>query len=130
MFNVAVVKMKDIIKYIGMLMVTILIVAIILNMLKNSKDNGQKNEINILDTLKGISGKTLINCLNQSFPIMSKINNKDIENTENEQSKSDILGVMLETQISSMKGFDNEDIEKDDNEETNLETTASNVERE
>lgn len=108
MFNVTILKMRDIIKYLIGIVVTITIVIVISKQFsKDSKDeekivNEVKNGINML------SEQSLLSCFEQAVPTMANINEEYSKVAkEDDHSKENILQGVLETQISSIKGLEN-----------------------
>ena len=121
MFNVTVLKMRDIIKYIVGIIIAIFIIvytARFCSSLKNTKKEENKIKVN----LKSISANQFIKCLDKTIPVMSNINN---EYSKDEKQKGKItdnnyLEEFLQTEISSIKGMEkieNNNQEKSKNEE-------------
>ena len=121
MFNVTVLKMRDIIKYIVGLIIAIFIIvytARFCSSLKNTKKEENKIKVN----LKSISANQFIKCLDKTIPVMSNINN---EYSKDEKQKGKItdnnyLEEFLQTEIGSIKGMEkieNNNQEKSKNEE-------------
>lgn len=107
MFNVTILKMKDIIKYFIGITATILIVIIISKTFsKNTNEekiiNEVKNEVNTL------SEKSLIGCIDKTIPVIANVN-EEYRNIANEKDASEdesIFEIILKTQISSIKGVE------------------------
>ncbi len=102
MFNVTVLKMKDIRKYmIGMVITIIAIIAIS----KYFPQNAKKEKI----VQKLVSENAMINCLDQTIPTISNINEeyKKIAEEEDEETEDTFLQGILKTQISTIKGMEN-----------------------
>ena len=118
MFNVTVLRLKDIVKYIICIFVLILLIFSITNyfssMKKNTKDVTQKIE----NVTNEISNNSLLSCLDATLPVVASINNDEEKEQEN-LNENDILKSILETQISSIKEVQNaeEVSEEKDNEE-------------
>lgn len=121
MFNVTVLKMRDIIKYIVGIIIAIFIIvytARFCSSLKNTKKEENKIKVN----LKSISANQFIKCLDKTIPVMSNINN---EYSKDEKQKGKItdnnyLEEFLQTEIGSIKGMEkieNNNQEKSKNEE-------------
>lgn len=121
MFNVTVLKMRDIIKYLVGIIIAIFIIvytARFCSSLKNTKKEENKIKVN----LKSISANQFIKCLDKTIPVMSNINN---EYSKDEKQKGKItdnnyLEEFLQTEISSIKGMEkieNNNQEKSKNEE-------------
>ena len=114
MFNVAVLKLKDILKYFVCIILTGLVVFFVSKEFGKSSDNRGSNNI-IQKMEKGISlftENSMLYALDQTIPVVSNINEeyKDIAKEDDSNQDENILQMMLETQISSIKGM--EDIEK------------------
>ena len=121
MFNVTVLKMRDIIKYLVGIIIAIFIIvytARFCSSLKNTKK--EENKINV--NLKSISANQFIKCLDKTIPVMSNINNEYSKN-ENQKGKiknNNYLEEFLQTEIGSIKGMEkieNNNQEKSENEE-------------
>lgn len=114
MFNVAVLKLKDILKYFVCIILTGLVVFFVSKEFGKSSDNRGSNNI-IQKMEKGISlftENSMLYALDQTIPVVSNINEeyKDIAKEDDSNQDENILQMMLGTQISSIKGM--EDIEK------------------
>ena len=121
MFNVTVLKIKDIVKY---LVGTIILIGIIVYTTRffAYKPNEQKIEkkqekVSITETLK-IRSNTLKKCLNKTIPVMAELEKeKESKKTTNNENK--IFESFLETEISSIKGMEETEKEKNQNEDSN-----------
>ena len=115
MFNVAVLKLKDILKYFMGIMITGLVIFFVSKGLEKSGDNNSSSN-NILQKMeKGISlftENSMLYALDQTIPVVSNVNKeyKDIAKEDDANQDESVLQMMLGTQISSIKGM--EDIEK------------------
>ena len=101
MFNVTVLKMKDIRKYmIGMVITIIAIIAISKYFPKDTKEE------KIVQKL--VSENAMISCLDRTIPTMSNMNQeyKKIAEEEDEITKDKFLQGILKTQISTIKGME------------------------
>ena len=120
MFNVTVLKMKDIIKYLVGIIITIIFVIYTtryFSTLKNNlKEDKEQAKIEIFQF------GSLTSCLDKTIPTISNINEEynkmEQENEKLESTK--YLEEFLKTEISSIKGI--EEIEK----KSNLEKTREN----
>ena len=121
MFNVTVLKIKDIVKY---LVGTIILIGIIVYTTRffAYKPNEQKIEkkqekVSITETLK-IRSNTLKKCLNKTIPVMAELEKeKESKKTTNNENK--IFESFLETEISSIKGMEETEKEKNQTEDSN-----------
>ena len=121
MFNVTVLKIKDIVKY---LVGTIILIGIIVYTTRffAYKPNEQKIEkkqekVSITETLK-IRSNTLKKCLNKTIPVMAELE-KEKESKETTNNENKIFESFLETEISSIKGMEETEKEKNQNEDSN-----------
>lgn len=120
MFNVTVLKIKDIVKY---LVGTIILIGIIVYTTRffAYKPNEQKIEkkqekVSITETLK-IKSNTLKKCLNKTIPVMAELEKeKESKKTTNNENK--IFESFLETEISSIKGMEETEKEKKQTEDS------------
>ena len=127
MFNVTVLKMKDIIKYF-ICIVFILLLTVVISKNFNIKQNennlikGAKSKISIL------SEKSMIECIEKTIPVIKTINEEygNIENVENKKeiTEEKILKNILKTEISSMKSI--YDLEEKNNKKPNAEDITRN----
>lgn len=104
MFNVTILKMKDIIKYIIGIILTITIVIFISKHFQKDNNNEQKIVNELKNGISMLSEQSLLSCFEQTVPTMSNLNeeyNKIAK--EDDHSKQDILQGILKTQISSIQ---------------------------
>ena len=121
MFNVTVLKIKDIVKY---LVGTIILIGIFVYTTRffAYKPNEQKIEkkqekVSITEILK-IRSNTLKKCLNKTIPVMAELEKeKESKKTTNNENK--IFESFLETEISSIKGMEETEKEKNQTEDSN-----------
>ena len=133
MFNVTILKMRDIIKYLMGIILTISIVVIISKQL--SKDNtNNTNEEKIVNEVKNgismLSEQSFLGCFEQTVASMANLNEEYSKVAkEDDHSREDILQGVLETQISSIKGIGNLENETNNQDSKNLQdNTSENVE--
>lgn len=107
MFNVTVLRLKDIVKYIICIFVLILLIFSITNYFSGAKENTQEVTQKVENVTNQISSHSLLSCLDATLPVVASIqhNEEDDENKKEEINENDILKSMLETQISSIKGI-------------------------
>lgn len=101
MFNVTVLKMKDIKKYFIGMLVTLIVVVIASKFLSQTT-----NKERIVE--KVLSKNSMLECLGQTVTSMSSINEdyKKIVNEEDEINEENLLQGVLKTQISSIQGME------------------------
>ena len=124
MFNVTVLKMKDIIKYILGIFILILIIIFATNTINKGKSKQKpENEIikNVEKGIQGLTSNTFLGCLEQSIPVMGNINNKD-NNQEDKNNISQFKNI-LGAQISSIKS-----LETQENEDNSTEIAEEKIE--
>ena len=125
MFNVAILKLKDILKYfIGI----ILILLIIIFVSKSLKENNIIEKLGKEFTL--ISKNNMLFALDKTIPVISNVNEeyKNIAKEDDIDNSQDMLQIMLGTQISSIKAM--EKIEKSEELEKSKKESIENQEEE
>ena len=125
MFNVAILKLKDILKYfIGI----ILILLIIIFVSKSLKENNIIEKLGKEITL--ISKNNMLFALDKTIPVVSNGNKeyKNIAKEDDIDNSQDMLQIMLGTQISSIKAM--EKIEKSEELEKSKKESIENQEEE
>ncbi len=106
MFNVTVLRLKDIVKYIICIFVLILLIFSITNYFSAAKENTQEVTQKVENVTNQISSHSLLSCLDATLPVVASIqHNEEDENKKEKINENDILKSMLETQISSIKGI-------------------------
>lgn len=108
MFNVTVLKMKDIIKYFLGITITLLAVVAINNTLKNNTKKEQKIVQEVKNGVQLLSKHSLLNCFEQTMPVVATLNEEynNIAKEDDYSEEENILHEMLKTQISSIKGME------------------------
>ena len=105
MFNVTVLRLKDIVKYIICIFVLILLIFSITNYFSGAKENTQEVTQKVENVTNQISSHSLLSCLDATLPVVASIqHNGGDENKKEEINENDILKSILETQIGSIKG--------------------------
>lgn len=119
MFNVAILKMKDIIKYV----IGIVLTATIIIFISKQFSKDTKNEEKIVNEFKNgismLSEKSFLSCFNQTSTIMANTNKEYTEVAkEDDHSKESFLQGILKTQISSINEIEKQttNIQQTDNE--------------
>ena len=130
MFNVAVLKMKDILKYLTGIILTVLVIFFASKgMVKNNENNN--NDDNIIQKLgKKINlfeENSMLYALDQTIPVISNVNDeyKNIAKEDDEVQDESMLQMILGSQINSIKGMEN--IEKSKNVEESGENNGDDV---
>jgi len=107
MFNVTVLKMRDIFKVIiGITFLVVVVLGISKIFHKDTKENS-KGVQKIENGIKALSQFSMINCMDQTIPTMSSINEeyKNIAKEDDQKENKNILQEMLKTQISSVNAI-------------------------
>lgn len=120
MFNVTILKMKDVLRIFLGITVTILIVVIISKNFK--KGTEEKNIIdNVKSQITSLSEKNLYYCMEEIIPGMLNKNEeyKDALNENDSKEKSDILQTMLKTQISSIDAIEQKELDETEKDKKN-----------
>lgn len=131
MFNVTVLKMRDIFKVIieiTFLVVVVLGISKIFH--KDTKENS-KGIQKIENGIKAVSQFSMINCMDQTIPTMSSINEeyKNIAKEDDQKENKNILQEMLKTQISSVNAIkESEEITNKENNENIQENEKNQTE--
>ena len=128
MFNVTILKMRDIIKYIIGLLTTIIVVIVVSKFF--SKENKGNNENKIVNEVKNgismLSEQSFLGCFEQAVPTMANLNEEYSKVAkEDDHSREDILQGVLETQISSIKGIEKIENVSNSEEVTNAQNVSS-----
>ena len=108
MFNVTVLKMKDLIKYFLGITITLLVIITISKNVKKDADKEEKIVQNVKSGIQTLAENSMLQCLDQTIPTMSNINEeyRNIANEDYNEENQDVLQMILNTQISSIKGIE------------------------
>ena len=122
MFNVTVLKLRDIVKYFFGIVITILII-IFISKTFSQKTKEKKIVVNLKNETENISKINFLSCLDKTIPSISNINKeyRNISNEEDVKTEEGILKRILKTELSSIKAVEIGEVEKD-----KIEETASN----
>lgn len=110
MFNVTILKMRDLIKYFIGLLTTIIVVVVVSKFFSKNDNNKEENRIEneVKNGISMLSEQSFLGCFEQAVPTMANINEEYSKVAkEDDHSRQDILQGVLETQISSIKGIEN-----------------------
>lgn len=131
MFNVTVLKMRDIFKVIiGITFLVVVVLGISKIFHKDTKENS-KGVQKIENGIKALSQFSMINCMDQTIPTMSSINEeyKNIAKEDYQKENKNILQEMLKTQISSVNAIkESEEITNKENNENIQENEKNQTE--
>ena len=121
MFNVTVLRLRDIVKYIICIFVLILLIFSITNYFSGAKNDTQQVTQKVENVTNQLSSHSLLSCLDATIPVVASINHSEKEKKE-KLSENDILKSMLGTQISSIEEIQNME-EISESEEKNTDNT-------
>ena len=128
MFNVTILKMRDIIKYIIGLLTTIIVVVVVSKFFSKDEKNNNENKIinEVKNGLSMLSEQSFLGCFEQAVPTMANINEEYSKVAkEDDHSREDLLQGVLETQISSIKGIENMENASNNEKSTNPSNDSS-----
>ena len=117
MFNVTVLRLRDIVKYIICIFVLILLIFSITNYFSGTKKNTEQVTQKVENVTNQLSSHSLLSCLDATLPVVASINHNE-ENEKEKISENDILKSMLETQISSIEEIQNMEVSETEGENT------------
>ena len=116
MFNVAVVNIKDILKYLVSITFALCIVMLVARYFSNlNGDKGKKSELE--QKISEIMQTNLLICLDETIPGIKETNHELNENDEEQINKSEILGSLLKIELAMFK---------QEKQIANIENTATN----
>ena len=128
MFNVTVLRLKDIVKYIICIFVLILLIFSIRNYFCGTKKNTEQVRQKVENVTNQLSSHSLLTCLDATLPVVASINHSE-EKEKEKLSENDILKSMLETQISSIDEIQNmEEVSEPKGEDTENTNEAEEIE--
>lgn len=128
MFNVTILKMRDIIKYFIGLLTTIIVVVVVSKFFSKDEKNNNENKIinEVKNGLSMLSEQSFLGCFEQEVPTMANINEEYSKVAkEDDHSREDLLQGVLETQISSIKGIENMENASNNEKSTNPSNDSS-----
>lgn len=133
MFNVTVLKMRDIFKVIiGITFIVVMVFGISKIFHRDTKEETKVVQ-KIESGLKSVSQFSMINCMDQTIPTMSSINEeyKNIAKEDDQKENKNILQEMLKTQISSVNEIEeSKEITNNENsEDTKIEENKNKEEK-
>lgn len=99
MFNVTVLKIGDIIKYLVGISIIVMLMVFTARYFSSTKENKNTKNFKILQA------NSLTKCMEQEIPAMASINGENDTQEKNETSKNNYLEQFLQTEISSIKGI-------------------------
>ena len=128
MFNVTVLKMRDIIRFFIGTTILLGIIYISKYFYKETNDNNVAKELE--KGIRSLSENNMLHCLDETIPAISTVNEeyKAIAKEDDEKEDIDMLQEMLKTQISSINGITEieEKNEQEDKGQNNIEESNAN----
>lgn len=128
MFNVTVLRLKDIIKYIVCIFVLILLIFSITNYYSETKKNTQQVTQKIENVTNQISSHSLLSCLDATLPVVASINHTE-EKEKEPFGENEILKSILETQISAIDNIQEIEEVSEEVETDNTSEQVQNIEQ-
>lgn len=121
MFNVTVLKIGDIIKYLVGISIIVMLMVFTARYFSSTKENKNTKNFKILQA------NSLTKCMEQEIPAMASVNSENDTQEKNETSQNNYLEQFLQTEISSIKGIQEaeEEVEVEDKNENQNETTQN-----
>lgn len=121
MFNVTVLKIGDIIKYLVVISIIVMLMVFTARYFSSTKENKNTKNFKILQA------NSLTKCMEQEIPAMASVNSENDTQEKNETSQNNYLEQFLQTEISSIKGIQEaeEVVEVEDKNENQNETTQN-----
>ena len=108
MFNVAVLRLKDIIKYLIGMVLLVVVVFMITSAFPAWKENSQKVKQEMENKVETISKNSGLSCFEQVLPVAASVNKEysAVAKEDDVKEEKNILQEMLATQIASIKAMD------------------------
>ena len=135
MFNVTVLRLKDIIKYLVGMFLLVIIIFMIANTFPVWKENSQKLKQEMENKVETISKNSWLNCFEQVLPVVGNFNKEysAVAEKNNIEKEKNILQEMLSTQISSINVIEEnsqlwEDVAKKENDSADIQTQQNTQE--
>ena len=121
MFNVTVLKIGDIIKYLVGISIIVMLMVFTARYFSSTKENKNTKNFKILQA------NSLTKCMEQEIPAMASVNSENDTQEKNETSQNNYLEQFLQTEISSIKGIQEaeEKVEVEDKNKNQNETTQN-----
>ena len=121
MFNVTVLKIGDIIKYLVVISIIVMLMVFTARYFSSTKENKNTKNFKILQA------NSLTKCMEQEIPAMASVNSENDTQEKNETSQNNYLEQFLQTEISSIKGIQEaeEEVEVEVKNENQNETTQN-----
>lgn len=134
MFNITVLKARDLIKYLAGMIIAITAIILISKTFNKTEIKQSVIEKEVTSKIGILSKKSLASSLDQTMPVIKSINKEQKESQKENTKKdnNDILESMLYTQISSIKGIEKmqENTKKQEAKEEKIQTEQEKIAKE
>ena len=134
MFNITVLKARDLIKYLAGMIISIIAVILISKTFSKTEIKQSVIEKEVKSKIGILSEKSLVSSLDQTMPAIKSINKEQKESQKENTKKdnNDLLEAMLYTQISSIKGIEKmqENTKKQEVKEEEIKKEQEKIEKE
>ncbi len=134
MFNITVLKARDLIKYLAGMIIAITAIILISKTFSKKEIKQSVIEKEIKSKIGILSEKSMVSSLGQTMPAIKSINKEQKESQKENKKKdnNDLLEAMLYTQISSIKGIEKmqENTKKQEVKEEEIKTEQEKIEKE
>lgn len=134
MFNITVLKARDLIKYLAGMIISITAIILISKTFSKTEIKQSVIEKEVKSKIGILSEKSMVSSLGQTMPAIKSINKEQKESQKENTKKdnNDLLEAMLYTQISSIKGIEKmqENTKKQEVKEEEIKTEQEKIEKE
>lgn len=134
MFNITVLKARDLIKYLAGMIISITAIMLISKTFSKKEIKQSVIEKEVKSKIGILSEKSMVSSLGQTMPAIKSINKEQKESQKENTKKdnNDLLEAMLYTQISSIKGIEKmqENTKKQEVKEEKIKTEQEKIEKE
>lgn len=134
MFNITVLKARDLIKYLAGMIISITAIILISKTFSKTEIKQSVIEKEVKSKIGILSEKSMVSSLGQTMPAIKSINKEQKESQKENTKKdnNDLLEAMLYTQISSIKGIEKmqENTKKQEVKEEEIKAEQEKIEKE
>lgn len=134
MFNITVLKARDLIKYLAGMIISITAIILISKTFSKTEIKQSVIEKEVKSKIGILSEKSMVSSLGQTMPAIKSINKEQKESQKENTKKdnNDLLEAMLYTQISSIKGIEKmqENTKKQEVKEEEIKKEQEKIEKE
>lgn len=133
MFNITVLKARDLIKYLAGMIISITAIILISKTFSKTEIKQSVIEKEVKNKIGILSEKSIVSSLDQTMPAIKSINKEQKESQKENTKKdnNDLLEAMIYTQISSIKGIEKmqENTKKQEVKEEEIKTEQEKTEK-